>query len=364
MSEARHYFLQDLDKVRTDPKFIFVILPFQHTLVFDAIIKPEVEKNGFTCHKADDFFRTGAIMNDIAASIKRATLVIADLTGRNANVFYELGLAHALQKEVVLLTQDEKDVPSDLRAYRFYEYATSSSEGIRRLRETISRVFKAIQKGPKPVARRTEIVEVRSEFGNELKIGTEFIKCPAGSLCMWMYVTTEINEYEKHKYPLSHCTNDAKPMVFDALTDDETGQPLEPRKPAYVNVFALRTGPKSNAHPNSVFSFWCSDSSGRYNLLHYRDGLSPGWHLFCVTWSREEDQIKFYVDKKHVGTSAFRCWPDELSPYAFVGTWPNCAALHYVNTKVGELRIFDQALRYEDIAGIHTRGIKEAVMGA
>jgi hypothetical protein len=52
----------------------------------------------------------------------KTSFLIADLTGRNANVFYELGLAHALKKDVILITQKIEDVPFDLRHYRCIVY--------------------------------------------------------------------------------------------------------------------------------------------------------------------------------------------------------------------------------------------------
>src|SRR4051795_6436107 len=65
------------------------------------------------------------IMDDIARSIQRARLINADLTGRNPNVFYEVGIAHALNKQVLLMTQSIDDVPFDLRHRRalVYEYS-------------------------------------------------------------------------------------------------------------------------------------------------------------------------------------------------------------------------------------------------
>jgi hypothetical protein len=53
--------------------------------------------------------------------------VIADSSGRNPNVFYELGLAHALEKPVVLITSDAiEEAPTDIRAFEFISYAQLS----------------------------------------------------------------------------------------------------------------------------------------------------------------------------------------------------------------------------------------------
>lgn len=57
------------------------------------------------------------------SSRAQARIVIADITGRNANVFYELGLAHTVGKDVLLLTQAVSDIPFDLNRFRHIVYA-------------------------------------------------------------------------------------------------------------------------------------------------------------------------------------------------------------------------------------------------
>jgi hypothetical protein len=64
-------------------------------------------------------------MEDIWDAINAARAIIADCTGRNPNVFYEIGLAHAVGKPVVLITQKGEDVPFDLKAIRYIEYEYS-----------------------------------------------------------------------------------------------------------------------------------------------------------------------------------------------------------------------------------------------
>jgi hypothetical protein len=67
-------------------------------------------------------FRTGKIVDQIWSGIHGAKVLVAELTGRNPNVFYELGLAHALQKPVVLVSSNEEDVPFDFQHIRFIYY--------------------------------------------------------------------------------------------------------------------------------------------------------------------------------------------------------------------------------------------------
>ena len=87
-----------------------------------------LEDAGFDVLRADDIQSTQNIVRDIFEAIVRSDLIVADLTGSNANVFYELGIAHALKRPVILLTQIIDDVPFDLRAYRLIEYNTHFTE--------------------------------------------------------------------------------------------------------------------------------------------------------------------------------------------------------------------------------------------
>jgi hypothetical protein len=102
----------------------FTIMPFGGWFdsYFESIYKPAIEAAGLTPRRADDLYRPSAIVHDIWALTKAAKLLLADLTGKNPNVFYELGLAHAVAKPVVLVAESMDDVPFDLRALRVIVY--------------------------------------------------------------------------------------------------------------------------------------------------------------------------------------------------------------------------------------------------
>ena len=105
---------------------VFVIMPFDEEFdaVYCSFMKPVLEQIGFKVDRADDIESHQNILKDILNGIFRADLIVADLTGSNPNVFYELGLAHAFRKPVILATQSIEDVPFDLRSYRLLEYST------------------------------------------------------------------------------------------------------------------------------------------------------------------------------------------------------------------------------------------------
>ena len=103
---------------------VFVLMPFSEELklVWKDHIRKVVSALNLNAKRADDFFTSHAVMGDIWGAICEAKVIIADCTGRNPNVFYEIGIAHTIGKPVVLTTQNREDVPFDLRHLRYIEY--------------------------------------------------------------------------------------------------------------------------------------------------------------------------------------------------------------------------------------------------
>jgi hypothetical protein len=110
-----------------DAPLAFVIMPFNlvGNLVFAQFLRPLAETAGYRVERADTTLNQRAIMQDIVRGIQASALIIADLTGRNANVYYELGLSHASARDrpVLLLSQSAGDIPFDLAAYRAVVYS-------------------------------------------------------------------------------------------------------------------------------------------------------------------------------------------------------------------------------------------------
>ena len=107
----------------------FVLMPFttEYHLkeVYEDNIQTTVHNCGMTCLRADDILNNDAIIEDIWGQINKAKVIIADLTGKNPNVFYELGIAHTIGKEVIMISQNIDDVPFDLRYLRVIVYETT-----------------------------------------------------------------------------------------------------------------------------------------------------------------------------------------------------------------------------------------------
>jgi len=89
--------------------------------IWQRCLRPNITAAGFEPVRADDLYGHD-VMEDIWSMILSAEVVVADITGRNANVFYELGIAHTLGKPVILITQTTEDIPFDLNRYRHVIY--------------------------------------------------------------------------------------------------------------------------------------------------------------------------------------------------------------------------------------------------
>lgn len=112
----------------------FVLMPFdpEFSSVYSDLIKPALENAGYEVERADEPLERQNVLRTIVRRIYEAELIVADLTGGNPNVFYELGIAHGLGRPTVLITQASdgtpSDVPFDLRSYRIEFYSTRFDE--------------------------------------------------------------------------------------------------------------------------------------------------------------------------------------------------------------------------------------------
>lgn len=102
----------------------FVIMPFGEKFdsYWEQIYKPTIRDVGYNPKRVDDIYKPNDIMENIWDSINQATIILADLSGKNPNVFYELGLAHALAKPVILISPESEDIPFDIQSIRHIRY--------------------------------------------------------------------------------------------------------------------------------------------------------------------------------------------------------------------------------------------------
>jgi hypothetical protein len=128
----------------------FVMMPFGGWFdrYYQEVYVPAIKEAGLEPIRADELFSTGSVVEQIWEQISKAKVLLADLTDKNPNVFYELGLAHAAIKPVVFTAAKIDDVPFDLRHLRVIVYETREPEWAPKLRRFITEYLRNTIKEP------------------------------------------------------------------------------------------------------------------------------------------------------------------------------------------------------------------------
>ena len=133
--------------------------------VTESVIAPDGSR--LECIRGDHELNPGEIVSGIVRDLAESPLAIAVLTGHNANVFYELGVRHALANRTILMAERESDVPFDLRNQRMLLFSTQNLAATQQLRRKLSDTLRTIiaQSSDEPdnpvqryLASRTEMV--------------------------------------------------------------------------------------------------------------------------------------------------------------------------------------------------------------
>jgi hypothetical protein len=128
----------------------FVLMPFGgwNDVYYKDVYSPAIKAAGFEPLRADDLFHSGSVMEQIWEQISDAKVLVADVSGKNANVFYELGLSHSRGKPVVLLTGDIEDVPFDLRHLRVIVYDIRDPEWSQKVQRKMTTYLRNAKEEP------------------------------------------------------------------------------------------------------------------------------------------------------------------------------------------------------------------------
>jgi len=128
----------------------FVLMPFGEWFdrYYKEIYVPAIKEAGFEPLRADSLFNSGSVIEQIWQQIRKAKVLLADLTGKNPNVFYELGLAHAVPKPVVFVAGNIEDVPFDVRHLRVVTFDVREPGWSDRLRRDITVYLKNARAEP------------------------------------------------------------------------------------------------------------------------------------------------------------------------------------------------------------------------
>jgi hypothetical protein len=122
--------------VQVDRPTAFVIMPFREkwsTRVYGAVIRKALASQKIRCIRGDMVLRVRDLTSNVWTEILATGLVVADLSARNANVYYELGLAHALGKDTFVLKRKGVKLPADFRGAHYVEYDLKNLPAARKL---------------------------------------------------------------------------------------------------------------------------------------------------------------------------------------------------------------------------------------
>jgi len=133
----------DKTDLTVDPKLVFILTPFnnKHQDIYNTISKV-CNSVGLKCQRGDEDFIHSDILSHILKQIVKASFVIANVNGRNPNVYYELGIAHALDKPTIIIAKSPNNLTFDIKAKRVIFYENASKQKFQEdLRSEIMKIW-------------------------------------------------------------------------------------------------------------------------------------------------------------------------------------------------------------------------------
>lgn len=110
--------------------------------LYQHIIKPVCEKCGFIAQRVDEFNTSESITQEILDALNDYELVIADMTGHNPNVFFEIGYRTKSQKPIIHLKRKDEIIPFDVSAIRTFEYDLTDLDMVTATKDRLEQVIK------------------------------------------------------------------------------------------------------------------------------------------------------------------------------------------------------------------------------
>ena len=141
-------------------KTCFVIAPIGESgsetrkrsdIVLKYVISPAAEQCGYSALRADQISEPGLITSQVIQHIIDDPLVIADLTERNPNVFYELAIRHALRKPLVQIIKSGEQMPFDVAGTRTIPVDHQDLESVEIAKQEITKQIESLESNPKEV---------------------------------------------------------------------------------------------------------------------------------------------------------------------------------------------------------------------
>ncbi|HHZ8505082.1 TPA: hypothetical protein ACWL6U_002583 [Morganella morganii] len=211
-----------------EQKTCFIIMPIadhpsyengHFNRVYEYLIKPACENTGYKAIRADDSKASHMIMFDILKKIVQCDMAICDLSTKNANVFYELGLRQAFNKKTILITDGKEKAPFDISGFRYVQYSPALRvdqcvQDINKITEMLIETTAAAENDVNSIVKLLEIDPATvdtTQLNNEdslifkmmMNINDRLDKISNNQKTEWPKLSLSTESYEKIKMPLS-----------------------------------------------------------------------------------------------------------------------------------------------------------------
>jgi len=156
-------------------------------------------------------------------------------------------------------------------------------------------------------------------------IDDRFLNNDMGIFNLWAYVRDEhnaIHSNNRNMYMIGYATNGGEPLN-------------NPSYARYPNAWSISRIVPTKNNQIGIWRFWCNQTDKNKTYLDYSKPLSDGWHLFTISWSKDNDYIKFIIDCNVVAEEKFINWPTDFSGSIVLGSWANKHPIHYFSSNVG-----------------------------
>lgn len=285
-------------------KNVFVIMPFSDTAscsesewtdIFENVFRPACEACEYSCERA--LPKTGSLISSIIESLKTARIVIADITDRNPNVFYELGVRHSLSKRTIIISQRADDIPSDLRGYWSLQYGIRPGD-VAKFKNDIKRLISEIEKSPdksdSPVSdyleRENLSVSWFAQKENIKKLGSLYTELSGNVLSL-----KALRAEKGQESVAQQLSTDCLKLLLHTLYVDPGPDILQEAYELLRDIEWIRSGERAPDITNQAFES-CDRLSKK--IIAMRDSLSLGNYEeppspSTMVWQSPESQAMF-----------------------------------------------------------------------
>jgi len=190
----------------SEKKECFVISPIgdpksdtrkKSDLLFNHVIKPVMDEFEYTTDRADKIGEPGIITSQVIQRIEKSPLVIADLTGPNANVFYELAIRHAIRKPLIQLITKGEPIPFDVAGLRTIQYDLTDLDSVEDTKKEIRKQVKAIETGTfkmdTPISTAIDLMKLKESGDPEQQSLAKVTDMLSGLKRDMMHIRVELN---------------------------------------------------------------------------------------------------------------------------------------------------------------------------